>query len=78
MEISAQTKVNELLQAFPQLETVLISLNPKFKKLQNPILRNSIGRIATLQQAAAVAELPPLSFVNRLRNEVGQSPLESL
>jgi hypothetical protein len=78
MEISAQTKVNELLQEFPQLEMVLISLNPKFKKLQNPILRNSIGRIATLQQAAAVAELPPLSFVNRLRDEVGQAPLESL
>ena len=78
MDISDQTKVNELLQAFPQLEDVLISLNPKFKKLRNPVLRNSIGRVATLNQAAAVAELSPLTFINRLRDAVGQPPLDTL
>ncbi|MGB7414237.1 MAG: DUF1858 domain-containing protein [Thermosynechococcaceae cyanobacterium] len=75
MDISAQTKVTELLQVFPQLEDRLISMNPQFKKLRNPLLRNSIGKIATLNQAAAVAGIPPLKFVNHLREAVGQPSL---
>ncbi|MDJ0706111.1 MAG: DUF1858 domain-containing protein [Leptolyngbyaceae cyanobacterium MO_188.B28] len=78
MEISAQTKVNDLLQAFPHLEGVLISLNPQFKKLRNPLLRNSVGRIATLKQAALVADIPPLTFINHLRRAVGQDAMDEI
>lgn len=76
MEITAHTKVYDLLQAFPQLETVLIDLSPNFNRLKNPILRNSLARVATLEQAATVAGVPLLSLLNRLRSEVDQSPLE--
>ncbi len=78
MEISPQTTVNALLHEFPQLEAVLIALNPQFKKLKNPILRQSIGRVATLQQAASVAGIPTLEFVNHLRHEVGQQAIAHL
>ena len=78
MDISSETKVNDLLQAFPQLEDVLIDLNPKFKSLKNPLLRNSVGRVATLKQAASVVNLPLLTFINHLRDAVGQSPLDAI
>ena len=78
MDISAETKVNDLLQAFPQLEDVLIDLNPKFKSLKNPILRNSVGRVATLKQAASVVNMPLLTFINHLRDAVGQPPLDAI
>ncbi len=76
MEILPKTTVNELLREFPQLEQVLIALNPKFNKLKNPLLRKSIGKIANLKQAALVAKIPPLTFINHLREAVGQSTLE--
>ena len=39
--ISPQTKVGELLDAYPELEKVLFELSPAFSKLKNPILRKN-------------------------------------
>jgi hypothetical protein len=73
--ISPKTKVGELLDAYPQLESVLIDLSPAFAKLKNPILRKTVARIATLQQAATVGGLKTDELVNRLRKEAGQNEL---
>ncbi len=73
--ISPKTKVGELLDAYPQLENILLELSPAFAKLKNPILRKTVGRIATLQQAAAVGGLKTDELVNRLRKEAGQNEL---
>jgi len=73
--ISPRTKVGELLDAYPHLEDVLLELSPAFAKLKNPILRKTVARIATLQQAAVVGGLKTDELVNRLRREVGQHDL---
>jgi hypothetical protein len=72
LPIEASTKVGALLDRYPELEDVLINAAAPFKKLRNPILRNSIGKVASLQQAAAVAGLPISGLLNELRAEVGQ------
>lgn len=71
--ISPKTKVGELLDAFPQLEDVLLQLSPSFAKLKNPILRKTVAKVASLQQAAIVGGLKVDELVNRLRQEVGQN-----
>lgn len=38
--ITPKTKVLQLIEAYPQLEAVLIGYVPAFKKLQNPVLRD--------------------------------------
>lgn len=76
--ITPRTKVYELLQAYPELEEVLIELAPVFKKLKNPVLRRTIARVTTLQQAAQVGEIPVHELVNTLREKVGQESLEGL
>lgn len=76
MIISPKTKVGELLDIFPQLESVLMEMSPAFKKLKNPILRKTVARVATLQQIAVVGGLGVDIIVNRLRKEVGQENLE--
>ena len=58
--ISPKTKVGELLDAYPQMEGVLLDLSPAFAKLKNPILRKTVARIATLQRAAVVGGLKNL------------------
>lgn len=70
--ITPKTRVLQLIEAYPQLEAVLVAMVPAFKKLQNPVLRRTVAKVATLQQAAAVGSVAVDELVNRLRREVGQ------
>ena len=70
--ITPKTKVLELIENYPQLEEVLIQYAPAFKNLKNPVLRRTVAKIATLQQAAAIGNIKVEELVNRLRKEVGQ------
>ena len=74
--ITPKTKVGELLDNYPELEEPLIRIAPAFKKLKNPVLRKTIARITTLEQAALVAEIGVDEIVNRLRKYAGQDELE--
>lgn len=76
--ISPKTKVGELLDAFPQLEETLLAISPAFAKLKNPILRKTVARVASLQQAAMVGGLKVEELVNRLRKEAGQNTLHDV
>jgi len=70
--ITPKTKVLQLLEAYPLLEDVLIEYAPAFKKLKNPVLRKTVAKVATLQQAAAIGNVKVEDLINRLRSEVGQ------
>lgn len=73
--ITPRTKIYDLLEAYPQLEDVLIDAAPPFRKLKNPVLRRTIARITTLGQAASIGGLRVEELVNRLRSEAGQSDM---
>ena len=73
--VTPQTKVLALIEAYPHLEEVLINYVPAFRKLRNPVLRRTVARVATLQQAAAVGGVPVEELVNRMRRELGQDHL---
>ncbi len=70
--ITPRTKVGELLDAYPQLEKVLMDMSPAFEKLKNPVLRRTVARVATLAQIAVVGGLKVEDIVNALRKETGQ------
>ena len=70
--ITPKTKVLQLIEAYPQLEEVLIGYVPAFKKLKNPVLRNTVARITTLQQASAIGDVKVEELINHLRKKVGQ------
>ncbi len=73
--ITPKTKVFQLLEAYPQLEETLIGFVPAFKKLKNPVLRKTVAKITTLQQAATIGGVKTGELVNLLRKEVGQDLL---
>lgn len=73
--ISPKTKVLQLIETWPQLEDVLIGYVPAFSKLKNPVLRKTVAKIATLQQAAAIGNVKVEDLINRLRKEIGQDLL---
>jgi hypothetical protein len=70
--ITPKTKVLELIETFPLLEDVLIEYVAVFEKLKNPILRKTVAKITSLQQAAAIGGVKVEDLINRLRKEVGQ------
>lgn len=76
MEITLDTKIYDLLKAYPFLEDELIKINPKFQKLKNPILRRTVARVAGIKQAAMVGGMDPVELLNRIRVAVGQKPLD--
>ena len=70
--ITPQSKILQVIEAYPQLEDVLISYVPAFKKLKNPVLRNTVARVTTLQQVASIGDVKVGDLINKLRKEVGQ------
>jgi hypothetical protein len=73
--IAPKTKIAELIDAYPGLEQVLIDYVPAFEKLKNPVLRKTVARITTLQQAAAIGGVNVEDLINHLRKDVGQDLL---
>lgn len=73
MEIDLNTKIAALLDAYPALEQTLIELSPSFAKLQNPVLRRTVARVTTIQQAARIAGIPAAAMVMALRRAAGLS-----
>ena len=54
---------------------VLISISSTYRALENPVLRRTVARVATLRQVAKVGGIPLGTLINRLRTEVGQAPM---
>ncbi|MDH3721766.1 MAG: DUF438 domain-containing protein [Desulfobacterales bacterium] len=72
MEINAATKIDELLKEYPFLEDFLVKLSPKFKGLRNPIMRKTIGKVATLSKVAGIGGLDLTDFLASLTAEINR------
>jgi DUF438 domain-containing protein len=70
MGINAKTKIDELLKQYPFLEEFLITLSPKFKGLKNPIMRKTMGKVATLEMASTISGLNLDSLITLLSTEI--------
>jgi hypothetical protein len=66
MTITPKTTVHTLLKEYPFLLEYLAAYHPEFGKLTNPVLRRPMGRMATLDKAAQLANVP----LNQLMNDV--------
>lgn len=70
MNVSVETKVHDLLTAYPYLKDWLVSYAPAFEKLGNPVVYNTVGRVATLEAAARMADLEPDALVDAVREQI--------
>ena len=58
MTITPKTTVHTLLKEHPFLLDFLTAYNPEFGRLTNPVLRKTMGRMATLARAAEMGDVP--------------------
>lgn len=76
LDINLQSKIADLLSAYPQLEDELINISPLFAKLQNPILRRTVAKVTSVQQAATIANMSAPLLVQQLREAAGLMNLD--
>lgn len=75
IQITPEIKIAELLDNYPELEKKLIELAPAFKKLENPIIRETLAKVTTLRQVSTVGEISLAELINNLRNVAGQNKI---
>jgi hypothetical protein len=69
--ITPETKIADMLEAYPALEEVLVQQSPHFKALKNPILRKTVAKVATLEKASQMSGIPVRRLVATLREAAG-------
>lgn len=74
--IGPETTVGALLEAYPQTESILVEMAPAFAKLRNPVVRRTVAKVATLEQAARIGGISLQKMIQRLREATGQSAME--
>ncbi len=70
MDLNPKVKVNDLLSHYPFLKDYLIKLNSEFKMLDNPFMRKTVGRIASLQKAAMIGGMDVKKLLDDLAAEI--------
>ncbi len=70
--ITPETKIDKLLESYPDLEDVLIAQAPIFKKLKNPVLRRTVAKAATLAKVAEMGNINIDKIIAELKGAAGQ------
>ena len=72
--LNESTKILELVKQFPSLMDALIDLSPKLKKLNNPILKKTIGKRANLKDVSKLADISLNLIYDRIAKELAAQP----
>ena len=76
VKITGDTIVGDLLDRYPFLEDTLLSLSPLFRNLQNPVLRKTAARMATLQHGSGMTGVPLDKMLEALRRAMEENGFE--
>jgi hypothetical protein len=72
LAITPETTIGALLEAYPQVESVLVDMAPAFAKLRNPVVRRTVAKVATLEQAAKIGGVSLQAMICKIRDVTGQ------
>ncbi len=70
LTLTPKTTVHTLLKQYPFLLDYLAGYHPEFKKLTNPVLRRTMGRMATMDTVAELGNLPLNKLIDDLATEI--------
>ncbi|HBG87055.1 MAG: DUF1858 domain-containing protein [Bacteroidales bacterium] len=66
MKITPSTKIAALLEAYPQFGDMLGNISPALKKLNSPLVRKTLAKVTSLEQAASMAGLDVGDLISKL------------
>jgi NitT/TauT family transport system substrate-binding protein len=70
--ITEEQTVYEVLIKYPQLREVLVAISPKYKRLYNPVLFNTVAKVTTLKKAAQIGNVYIKEFLYQLNSAIGK------
>ncbi len=69
--ILSSNNVKETLDKHPELKEVLSTLSPKFKRMQNPVMYNTLARFATFKDAARITGISICEILHTINKYLG-------
>lgn len=69
--ITADMKIYQIVKEHPQLMDVLIQQSPKFEKLKNKLLFNTMAKMASVKDAAKIGEIEVNELLLTLNRAIG-------
>lgn len=70
--ITENDTVYDVITKYPELKQVLIEINDKYKRLNNPIIFNTVAKTTTLKVAAKVGNIYVKDLVYKLNEAIGK------
>jgi DUF438 domain-containing protein len=70
LTVTPKTTVHTLLDRYPSLLDFLADYHPEFKKLTNPVLRRTMGRMATIDTVARMGNVPLRRLIDDIAAEI--------
>lgn len=74
MDIGPGSRIGDLVADYPYLEDFFLTYHAALSRLTNPVLRRTIDRNATLNDAAHLADVPVDQLVAHVREEIEAHP----
>ncbi len=72
MKLGPKTKVDEVLSRYPFIKEFLMKLDPHFKALDNPLLRKTLGKVATFSKVSMVGGIELNKLLTEIAAEIRQ------
>jgi len=69
--VLSTSNIKITLDKYPELKPVLIKLSPKFKRIQNPAMYNTLARFATFNDAAHITGLSVCAILHIINSYLG-------
>jgi len=78
MNVTTSTTIHNLIESYPFMLDWLTGYHPDYVKLKNPVLRNTMGRVATIGMAASMANVAEDKLLGDIRAEVSRQTGEKI
>ena len=69
--ILAKSKIKETLDQYPELKEILISMSPKFKRMQTPFMYETIARFADFNDASKMTGISVCEILHTINKHLG-------
>ena len=71
-DITENTVIGDLVKKYPFIKEYMLSLSPKYQKLQNPILFKTMSAVATMEMIASRGGLQTEDLIDKLVKRIEQ------
>ncbi|KKL96614.1 hypothetical protein LCGC14_1842740, partial [marine sediment metagenome] len=73
MDLKKETKILPIIEKYPSVYDALYKLNPKVKRLKNPIARRTIGKKANLEMISGMLNIPLDKLISTIKSAIDAS-----